>query len=108
MRRSWYPATLIPFVQSRPGSGRHAESREAADGSARLPEAVRGGDPDELLGATQVAALLGYKSVNTFSSALAQKHRRLAPLRDTSIKVKNPRGGPPVRRWPRKIVESIE
>ncbi|MFG3064435.1 helix-turn-helix transcriptional regulator [Streptomyces sp. NPDC048231] len=63
----WRRGTIVEWATNRPGKGR----RRSAPGAA-LPEVPVEGDPDELLGTTQVAALLGYGSVASFSSVLYQ------------------------------------
>jgi len=63
----WRRGTIVEWASSRPGKGR----RRSAPGAA-LPEVPVEGDPDELLGTTQVAALLGYGSAASFSSILYQ------------------------------------
>ncbi|MEU7967345.1 hypothetical protein AB0D09_28360 [Streptomyces sp. NPDC049097] len=63
----WRRGTIVEWAANRPGKGR----RRSAPGAA-LPEVPVDGDPDELLGTTQVAALLGYGSAASFSSILYQ------------------------------------
>ncbi|MEU4969985.1 hypothetical protein [Streptomyces smyrnaeus] len=118
----WYPDTVRPFVEGliraqdqlvsqTADTLRSERKRDAVAGQAKeasLPTVSRGGDPEEMLYPSQVAALLGYKHLKSFASALAQGHRRLEPLQGTWTKVKAPQGGPAVRTWPRRIVESIE
>jgi len=119
----WYPDTVRPFVEglirAQDQLASHAapavgQGRGGGEPAARqeketsLPTVSRGGDPEEMLYPSQVAALLGYKHLKSFTSALAQGHRRLEPLQGTWTKVKAPQGGPAVRTWPRRIVESIE
>ncbi|MGW5657225.1 hypothetical protein [Streptomyces humi] len=93
-RRLWRVQTLLDWMATRPGSGKHAGAKRAAPA---LPEVPVDGDPDELLGATQAAALLGYKSVNTFSSSLSQGN---LPLLNTADE-RTERGR---RRWTRRRI----
>jgi hypothetical protein len=55
---------------------RHPARQGQAGGNDRqaptLPDVPADGDPDELLAGTQAAALLGFKSLNSFSSSLSQ------------------------------------
>ncbi|MFR0367661.1 hypothetical protein [Streptomyces sp. MCC20] len=67
-RQLWKVATLLNWLETRPGRGRRAGSKAVAP----LPEVPVDGDPDELLGASEAAALLGYKSIQSFSSLLSQ------------------------------------
>ncbi|MGP4001724.1 hypothetical protein [Streptomyces sp. 8N706] len=68
-RMRWYRKTITSWAGSRPGKGRR-------DGNTRqapaLPKVSPTGDPDELVAAPEAAALLGFKSVATFSSSLSQ------------------------------------
>ncbi|MFE7077088.1 hypothetical protein ACFU96_44080 [Streptomyces sp. NPDC057620] len=91
----WRVQTLLDWKASRPGSGRHLGSERTA---AALPAVPVDGDPDELLGATQAAALLGYKSVGSFSSSLAQGNLPLLQTPDALTE----RGGR--RRWTRRRI----
>ncbi|WP_406723397.1 hypothetical protein WJ438_00110 [Streptomyces sp. GD-15H] len=63
----WRRGTIVTWASSRPGKGR----RRSAP-AAPLPTVPIDGDPDELLGTAEVASLLGYSSVASFSSALYQ------------------------------------
>lgn len=63
----WRRGTIVAWATNRPGKGRRSSAPAAA-----LPEVPVEGDPDELLGTAQVAALLGYGSVASFSSVLYQ------------------------------------
>lgn len=58
---------LTDWMATCPVRGKHTATHRSAPA---LPDVPTDGDPDELLGATQ-AALLGFKSVNSFSSSLA-------------------------------------
>ncbi|MFE9769772.1 hypothetical protein ACFYPC_35510 [Streptomyces sp. NPDC005808] len=91
----WRVQTLLDWKAARPGSGRYPSSERPAQA---LPAVPVDGDPDELLGATQAAALLGYKSVGSFSSSLAQGN---LPLMKTPDAVTD-KGGR--RRWTRKRI----
>lgn len=68
-RQQWRVQTLLDWMATRPGRGKHAGAQRTAPA---LPDVPADGDPDELLGATQAAALLKFKSVNSFSSSLSQ------------------------------------
>ncbi|GGQ97414.1 hypothetical protein GCM10010496_72920 [Streptomyces asoensis] len=94
-RKLWRVRTLLDWQASRPGSGRHLGSER---GAPALPDVPVDGDPDELLGASQAAALLGYKSVGSFTSSLAQGY---LPLLQTPDAYTEQRGR---RRWTRKRV----
>ncbi|MFF1517065.1 hypothetical protein [Streptomyces sp. NPDC058305] len=77
-RRMWRVQTLLDWMAARPGSGKHLGS---VRGAPALPDVPVDGDPDELLGASQAAALLQFRSVNSFSSSLSQGN---LPLLQTS------------------------
>ncbi|WP_409239826.1 hypothetical protein [Streptomyces sp. PA5.6] len=68
-RLLWRVQTLLDWMATRPGRGRRAGAQR---GAPPLPDVPVDGDPDELLGVTAAASLLGYKSVNSFSSSLSQ------------------------------------
>ncbi|MEJ8654973.1 hypothetical protein [Streptomyces sp. MS1.AVA.4] len=78
-RQLWFVQTLLDWMATRPGRGKRAGSKRTAPS---LPEVPVDGDPDELLGASQAAALLGYKSVNSFSSSLSQGNLPLLTITD--------------------------
>ncbi|MEV6796517.1 hypothetical protein AB0M87_32055 [Streptomyces sp. NPDC051320] len=65
----WRRGTIVAWVQSRPGKGRHAGSTRTVK---PLPKVSAAGDPDELLGVPEAAALLGFSSTPSFSSSLSQ------------------------------------
>ena len=65
-RLRWKLLTVITWDLKRPGRGRHAGSRRTLP---KLPDVSWEGDPDDLLTAPQVAALLGFSSVKSFSSS---------------------------------------
>ncbi|MDQ0994797.1 AlpA family transcriptional regulator [Streptomyces sp. V3I7] len=92
-RQKWRVQTLLNWQANRPGPGRRSVERPTPP----LPDVPVDGDLDELLGATQAAALLGFKSVNSFSSSLGQGN---LPLLKTTDGV-NERGH---RRWTRRRV----
>lgn len=94
-RQLWRVQTLLDWMATRPGRGKHAGAERAAPA---LPDVPVDGDPDELLGASQAAALLGFKSVNSFSSSLSQGN--LPVLEDTDAVTE--KGGR--RRWTRKRI----
>jgi predicted DNA-binding transcriptional regulator AlpA len=94
-RQLWRVQTLLDWMATRPGRGKHAGAKRAAPA---LPDVPVDGDPDELLGASQAAALLGFKSVNSFSSSLSQGN--LPVLEDTDAVTE--KGGR--RRWTRKRI----
>ncbi|MFJ5779298.1 hypothetical protein [Streptomyces sp. NPDC093094] len=68
-RLQWRVQTLTDWMATRPGRGKRTGATRSAPA---LPDVPLDGDPDELLGATQAAVLLGFKSVNSFSSSIAQ------------------------------------
>ncbi|MFC9932320.1 hypothetical protein [Streptomyces sp. NPDC127190] len=94
-RQLWRVQTLLDWMASRPGRGRHAGAKRTAPA---LPDVPVDGDPDELLGATQAAALLGFKSLNSFSSSLSQGN---LPILGTPDAVTE-KGGR--RRWTRRRI----
>ena len=63
----WRRGTIVTWAANRPGKGRRSSSPPPA-----RPEMSADGDPDELLGTTEAASLLGYSSTASFSSALYQ------------------------------------
>ncbi|MER5951195.1 hypothetical protein ABT127_34675 [Streptomyces sp. NPDC001904] len=65
--QKWRRGTIVAWAQSRPGKGRRGKKT-----AAPLPVVDASGDPDELLGSEHAAALLGYSSKASFSSALHQ------------------------------------
>ncbi|WP_406347003.1 hypothetical protein [Streptomyces sp. NBC_00648] len=94
----WRRGTIVAWATSRPGKGR----RGPAPGAA-LPEVPIEGDPDELLGTTQVASLLGYGSAASFSSALSQGRIPQLPEPDTLQREEGRRGGAR-KKWRRSTV----
>ncbi|MGW3135032.1 hypothetical protein [Streptomyces sp. NPDC001139] len=94
-RQLWRVQTLLDWMATRPGRGKHAGAKRAAP---ELPDVPVGGDPDELLGATQAAALLGFKSINSFSSSLSQGNLPLLETPDALTE----KGGR--RRWTRRRI----
>ncbi|WP_086796428.1 hypothetical protein [Streptomyces caniscabiei] len=97
-RQLWKVQTLQEWMASRPGRGRRAGAREAPP----LPDVPVDGDPDELLGASQAAALLGYKSVGSFSSSLSQGNLPL--LKDPDGVAENAGRQNGRRRWTRRRI----
>lgn len=97
-RQLWKAATLQEWMASRPGRGRRAGAKQAPP----LPEVSADGDPDELLGASQAAALLGYKSVGSFSSALSQGNLPLMTTTDGVAENAGRQNGR--RRWTRRRI----
>ncbi|MFF2386989.1 hypothetical protein [Streptomyces sp. NPDC058108] len=93
-RLLWRVQTLLDWKASRPGSGQRLDSARPAP---TLPAVPVDGDPEELLGATQAAALLGYKNVGSFSSSLAQGY---LPLMNTPDALTTSGR----RRWTRKRI----
>ncbi|MES5824965.1 hypothetical protein [Streptomyces sp. RG80] len=96
-RQLWKVATLQEWMASRPGRGRRAGTKPAPP----LPEVSADGDPQELLGASQAAALLGYKSVGSFSSALSQGNLPLLKTVDGLAEAGRQKGR---RRWTRRRI----
>ncbi|WRZ87624.1 hypothetical protein OHB54_46170 [Streptomyces sp. NBC_01007] len=95
LRRKWRVQSLLDWMATRPGSGQHLGAQR---GAPALPEVPVDGDPDELLGASEAAALLQFRSVNSFSSSLSQGN---LPLLETPDALSE-RGGR--RRWTRKRI----
>ncbi|WP_371647834.1 MULTISPECIES: hypothetical protein [unclassified Streptomyces] len=93
LRQWWRVQTLLDWMATRPGRGKRTGAQRTAPA---LPDVPRDGDPNELLGATQAAALLGFKSVNSFSSSLSQGN---LPLLETPDAITD-KGGR--RQWKRK------
>jgi predicted DNA-binding transcriptional regulator AlpA len=83
----WRRGTIVGWVSARPGKGRRSSAPAAA-----LPQVSADGDPDELLGTAEVAALLGYGSAASFSSALYQGRIPELPEPDTREKKESGRG----------------
>ncbi|MGW2802445.1 helix-turn-helix transcriptional regulator [Streptomyces sp. NPDC001269] len=83
----WRRGTIVAWAGNRPGKGRRASAPAAA-----LPEVSADGDPDELLGTAEVASLLGYGSVASFSSALSQGRIPELPEPDALEKEEGSRG----------------
>ncbi|QCX82236.1 hypothetical protein C9F11_43280 (plasmid) [Streptomyces sp. YIM 121038] len=98
VRRLWRVRTLQVWMGTRPGSGRRA----GASRNPQLPAVPADGDPDELLGATQAAALLGYKSIQSFSSSLSQGNLPL--LQETDGVAENAGRQNGRRRWTRRRI----
>lgn len=94
-RQLWRVQTLLDWMTTRPGRGKHAGAQRTAPA---LPDVPADGDPDELLGATQAAALLGFKSLNSFSSSLSQGNLPLLETPDALTE----KGGR--RRWTRRRI----
>ncbi|MFI6055951.1 helix-turn-helix transcriptional regulator [Streptomyces violascens] len=91
----WRRSTVAAWVASRPGKGRRSGS---ASNAAPLPTVAADGPDDELLGTKEAAALLGYKSLASFSSALYQGN--LPELKETDAERPGPRGNI-VKLWTR-------
>jgi predicted DNA-binding transcriptional regulator AlpA len=83
----WRRGTIVAWATSRPGKGR----RRSAPGAA-LPQVPVEGDPEELLGTAEVASLLGYGSVASFSSVLYQGGLPELPEPDALVKEEGSRG----------------
>jgi hypothetical protein len=94
-RKLWRAQTLLDWMATRPGRGKHAGAQRSAP---QLPDVPADGDPEELLGATQAAALLGFKSLNSFSSSLSQGNLPLLETPDALTE----QGGR--RRWTRRRI----
>lgn len=94
----WRRGTIIGWKASRPGKGkRTGATRQAPE----LPQVPVDGDLDELLSSTQAASLLGYKSLNSFSSALSQGN--IPGLATPDAMKAGTRGGPR-RMWKRSTI----
>ncbi|MET8291566.1 hypothetical protein ABZV80_41320 [Streptomyces sp. NPDC005132] len=93
-KQLWRVQTLLDWKATRPGSGRYVNSDRP---TPALPAVPVDGDPDELLGATQAAALLGYKNLGSFSSSLAQGNLPLLKTPDALTASGR-------RRWTRKRI----
>ncbi|MFI9825272.1 hypothetical protein ACIHFC_33270 [Streptomyces sp. NPDC052013] len=98
-RQLWKVETLLDWMATRPGRGKHAGAKRTA---SALPDVPADGDPDELLGATQAAALLGFKSVNSFSSSLSQGNLPLLKTTDGIAENAGRQNGR--RRWTRRRI----
>ncbi|WP_405803410.1 hypothetical protein OG729_39390 [Streptomyces sp. NBC_00210] len=97
-RQLWRVQTLLDWMATRPGRGRRAGAKAVPP----LPDVPVDGDPDELLGATQAAALLGYKSVGSFSSSLSQGNLPLLKTPDALAENAGRQNGR--RRWTRRHI----
>ncbi|MFE9024383.1 hypothetical protein ACFYNL_38365 [Streptomyces sp. NPDC007808] len=97
-RQLWKVETLQAWMATRPGRGRRAGAKETPP----LPNVPVDGDPDELLGASQAAALLGYKTVGSFSSSLAQGNLPLLKTTDGVAENAGRQNGR--RRWTRRRI----
>ncbi|MFF7987826.1 hypothetical protein ACFZDK_53875 [Streptomyces sp. NPDC007901] len=96
--QKWRRGTVVSWATDRPGKGR----RSSAPAAAR-PAVSADGDPDELLGTAEVAALLGYGSTASFSSALYQGRIPELPEPDAQVKEEGSRG-PARKKWRRATV----
>ncbi|MFF0737722.1 hypothetical protein ACFYVK_39685 [Streptomyces chartreusis] len=96
-RQLWKVRTLKEWMATRPGRGRRAGARQ----SPPLPDVPVHGDPDELLGASQAAALLGFKSIGSFSSSLSQGNLPLLKETDGAAEAGRQKGR---RRWTRRRI----
>ncbi|MFC8094699.1 hypothetical protein [Streptomyces sp. NPDC057301] len=96
-RQLWKVRTLKEWMVTRPGRGRRAGAKE----SPPLPDVPVNGDPDELLGASQAAALLGFKSIGSFSSSLSQGNLPLLKDTDGAAEAGRQKGR---RRWTRRRI----
>lgn len=97
-RQLWRVQTLLNWLETRPGRGRRAGTKAVAP----LPDVPVDGDPDELLGASQAAALLGYKSIQSFSSLLSQGKLPLLETVDGVAENAGRQNGR--RRWTRRRI----
>ncbi|MGW0601760.1 hypothetical protein ACWD11_32180 [Streptomyces sp. NPDC002776] len=97
-RQLWKVETLKAWMATRPGRGRRAGAKQAPP----LPDVPVDGDPDELLGASQAAALLGYKSLSSFSSSLSQGNLPLLQTTDGMAENAGRQNGR--RRWTRRRI----
>ncbi|MFJ4790983.1 hypothetical protein [Streptomyces sp. NPDC088794] len=97
-RQQWKVQTLLDWMATRPGRGRRPTTKTAPP----LPDVPVDGDPDELLGASQAAALLGYKSIGSFSSSLSQGNLPLLKTTDGTAQNAGRQNGR--RRWTRRRI----
>ncbi|MBL1110493.1 hypothetical protein JK361_39135 [Streptomyces sp. 5-8] len=97
----WRRGAIVAWVASRPGKGR----RSSAPATPRH-DVSADGDPDELLGTAEVAALLGYGSPASFSSALYQGRIPELPEPDAQVKEEGSRG-PGRKKWRRATVVAV-
>ncbi|MEU9191069.1 hypothetical protein AB0D14_42580 [Streptomyces sp. NPDC048484] len=97
----WRRGTIVAWATSRPGKGRRGSAA-----SVPLPEVSVDGDPDELLGTAEIAALLGYGSAASFSSALSQGRIPELPKPDDTEKKEGVRGRPS-NKWRRATVVAV-
>ncbi|MFD9791331.1 hypothetical protein ACFWXK_10305 [Streptomyces sp. NPDC059070] len=102
-RRQWKRSTITAWAASRPGSGKRRGSGSAAPA---LPDVSVDGDPEELLAVDQAAALLGFKSVTSFSSSLYQGNLPL--LKETDGTLPGERGRQRQAWTRRRILEQAE
>ncbi|MER6677773.1 hypothetical protein [Streptomyces sp. NPDC000983] len=97
-RQLWKVQTLNEWMATRPGRGRRAGTTPAPP----LPDVPADGDPNELLGASQAAKLLGYKTVGSFCSSLAQGNLPLLNTTDATAGNAGRQNGR--RRWTRRRI----
>ncbi|MFD4635437.1 hypothetical protein ACFVYR_37790 [Streptomyces sp. NPDC058284] len=97
-RQLWRVQTLLHWMATRPGHGRRTTNKAAPP----LPDVPVDGDPDELLGATAAASLLGYKTVGSFSSSLSQGNLPLLKTTDAVAENAGRQNGR--RRWTRRRI----
>ncbi|MEU5894475.1 hypothetical protein ABZ835_48095 [Streptomyces sp. NPDC047461] len=96
----WRRGTIVDWNASRPGKGRRTNTPSAP--AAPLPEVSVDGDPNELLGTAEVAALFGYGSAASFSSALYQG--RIPELPEPDAVEKKEGRGRASKKWRRATV----
>ncbi|MFM9499746.1 hypothetical protein ACKI1Q_39930 [Streptomyces galilaeus] len=94
----WRRGTIVTWAGNRPGKGRRSSAPATS-----LPPVPVDGDPDELLGTTEVASLFGYGSVASFSSALYQGRIPELPEPETLEREEGSRGGAR-KKWRRATV----
>lgn len=94
----WRRGTISEWAKKRPGKGRRPQARSQA---VPLPDVPVDGDPDELLGTPEAAALLGYGNWKSFSSALSQG--TWPELKEPDELQAGARGGPR-RMWKRSTI----
>lgn len=97
----WRRGSIVTWAANRPGKGRRSSAPAAAP-----PTVSADGDPDELLGTSEVAGLLGYSSTASFSSALYQGRIPELPEPDAQVKEEGSRG-PARKKWRRATVVAV-
>lgn len=85
--------TILAWIDARPGKGKRTKAEHPP-----LPEVSVKADPDELLDTSQVASLLRYSNMKSFSSTRSQRLIPESPEPDERI-----RGHGGKTQWKRRV-----